>query len=226
MKLMIKQPWKKGSATEPGSLPGKGDSASNVILAGARTGSRLDERINPKWAGYYRTLIALRERLLRERDDLVKAASEPLESFSMDMADAATDQFDHDLVLSRLSSEPDALYEVDGAIKRILDGSYGMCEQTGQPISQARLRAIPWTRFARAVEERLEKKAVLTGPRLGQVRSVRGAATGNLEGIEPVEEGADEDMANDEALEQVFSPSVKSEPSRAAGQTKGNRTLR
>ncbi len=223
---MIKQPWRKSSATELCSLPGRGTSTSNVILAVARTGSRLGETINPKWSWHHRTLIALRERLLRERDDLLKAASEPPESFSMDMADAATDQFDHDLVLSRLSSEQDALYEVDAAIRRILDGSYGMCEQTGQPIPQARLRAIPWTRFAREVEERLEQKGVLTGPKLGQVRSVRGAATGNLEGIESVEEGADEDVANDEALEQVFSPSVKSEPSRAAGQTKGNRTLR
>ena len=162
MKPMIKQPWRKSSATEPGPLPGKGASTSNVILAVARTGSRLGERINPKWAWHYRTLIALRKRLLRERDDLLKAASEPLESFSMDMADAATDQFDHDLVLSRLSSEQDALYEVDAAIKRILDGSYGMCEQTGQPIPQARLRAIPWTRSSGRVESwgRLARLAV------------------------------------------------------------------
>jgi RNA polymerase-binding transcription factor DksA len=166
----------------------------------------------------------LRERLLRETSDLAKAASEPLESFSMDMADAATDQFDHDLVLSRLSAEHDALYEVNAALKRILDGTYGICEQTGKRIPQTRLKAIPWTRFARDAEESLEKKGVVGGLHLGPVGSVRGEVIGRLEEIESSETEAEGNVANDEALGQVFAPSGKSEPRRVAAQGKRKRT--
>ena len=54
--------------------------------------------------------------------------------------------------------------EVDRALQRILGGTYGVCEQSGKRISAARLRAVPWTRFARDVAEALEKKGVIAGP--------------------------------------------------------------
>ena len=72
-------------------------------------------------------------------------------------ADSATDEFDHDLALTRLSVEQDALYEINVALNRILNRSYGVCEETGRVIPSARLKAIPWTRFTREVEERLEQ---------------------------------------------------------------------
>ena len=67
--------------------------------------------------------------------------------------------------LSLISSEQNALYEIDHAIRRIRDGTYGFCEATGKPIDSARLEAVPWTRFAREVEEQLEREEQSRKPR-------------------------------------------------------------
>ena len=159
------------------------------------------ERINRKWARYYRTLLKLREQLLQERRERLAEVSQPLESHSMDLADSATDELDHNLALAELSAGQDSLREVDAAIRRILDGTYGVCEQTGERIPAARLKAIPWTRFARDVEARLEKNGANRGPHLGQVSSMHSPLTGNLEAVESVEEEEPrKSAAADEAL--------------------------
>jgi RNA polymerase-binding transcription factor DksA len=74
----------------------------------------------------------------------------------MHMADAGTDSYDRDVALAMLSSEQDALYQIDQALGRILSGSYGKCELTGKPIDAARLEAVPWTRFSIEAERKLE----------------------------------------------------------------------
>jgi RNA polymerase-binding transcription factor DksA len=100
----------------------------------------------------------------------------------MDIADSATDEFDRDMALRELSAEQATLFEINAALKRILNGTYGVCEETGQPIPAARLRAIPWTRFSKEVEVRLETKGVVGRARLGEVGSVRSpAASGSAE---------------------------------------------
>jgi RNA polymerase-binding transcription factor DksA len=76
----------------------------------------------------------------------------------MDLADSATDEFDHDMAFSLLAHEQNALYEVNAAIRRIQDGTYGICEETGKAIPDERLQAVPWTRYTREVEERLENE--------------------------------------------------------------------
>jgi RNA polymerase-binding transcription factor DksA len=88
------------------------------------------------------------------------------------MADAATDTYDRDLALGMLSSEQDAIYEIDEAINRIHNGTYGICEVTNQPIEPARLQAIPWTRFCATAERRLERDGALKQTRLGARQSV------------------------------------------------------
>ena len=123
-------------------------------------------------------------------------------------ADSATDEFDHDLALTRLSVEQDALYEINGALNRILNRSYGVCEETGRVIPSARLKAIPWTRFTREVEERLEQDGVAARTRLNKPNSVRSKGQIWLAPEEQAEETAENPTAapNDEALSNVFSP--------------------
>jgi RNA polymerase-binding transcription factor DksA len=123
----------------------------------------------------------------------------------MDIADSATDEFDHDLALAELSAEQDALSEVDEALKRILNGSYGVCQETGQPIPAARLRAVPWARFGKEVEARLESKGLISKAHLGTLGSVRAELTGGLEESEPEEEKPPP-VPEDETLRQVLSP--------------------
>ncbi|HEY5706331.1 MAG TPA: TraR/DksA family transcriptional regulator [Terrimicrobiaceae bacterium] len=126
-----------------------------------------------RWIWHYETLSSLLEGLLRERKERLSEVAEPIEPHSMDLADSATDEFDHEIALSRLSVDQDALYEVEAAMKRILDGTYGICEQSGKPIPAARLKALPWTRFRKEAANRLERTGMFSQTRLGPLRSVR-----------------------------------------------------
>src|SRR4026209_2165934 len=71
-----------------------------------------------RWHWHYRTLIKLREQLLKQRAELAAAILEPVEPFSLDMADAATDQFDHDVALGLIAAEQETLFEIEGALQR------------------------------------------------------------------------------------------------------------
>jgi DnaK suppressor protein len=88
----------------------------------------------------------------------------------MHLADAATDSFDRDLMLGLASFEQEVLYEIDQALKRIEDGTYGICELTGQPIPWNRLAAVPWARFSIGAEKMLEDNI---HPHLGTLGTTR-----------------------------------------------------
>ena len=115
-------------------------------------------------------LLKLHNEVLRAIGQLKSAACEESPTYSMHMADAATDSFDRDLVLGLASFEQEGLYEIDAALKRIEAGTYGTCELTGQRISWRRLEAIPWTRFSLEAEKQLEGYLCPHLGRLGRVR--------------------------------------------------------
>jgi RNA polymerase-binding protein DksA len=152
--------------------------------------------IPPKWEKHRKRLLALRSYLEVERRNHSEAAKEPMEPFSMNMADAATDEFDHDLALSLLSAEQAALYEIDEALARIENGTYGICETTGEPIPEARLNAVPWTRLRVDVERRLERQGETCRVQLGQLHS----ATGQIHRSRTEAVNGEEELPNDELL--------------------------
>ena len=131
------------------------------------------ERINPRWRKHFRRLKDLRDHLLGLRQDLARAAVEEQPAFSMHMADAGTDSYDRDLALGILSHEQDALYEIEEALNRIRNGTYGICELTGKRIAAARLEASPWTRFTAAAEKTLDRKGGFERARLGSRDTAR-----------------------------------------------------
>ena len=139
------------------------------------------DRVPRKWKDNFRHLMELRNYLLSRQDDLVNDAKEEQSSFSLHMADAATDSFDRDLALSRISSEQDAVYEIDEALDRIRDGFYGICELTGKSIEPARLEAIPWTRFSLEAEQLLEKNGAVRRARLAPREPVARGVSGESE---------------------------------------------
>jgi RNA polymerase-binding protein DksA len=152
--------------------------------------------IPPKWEKHRKRLLALRSYLEVERRNHSEAAKEPMEPFSMNMADAATDEFDHDLALSLLSAEQAALFEIDEALCRIENGTYGICETTGEPIPEARLNAVPWTRFSVDVERRLDNQNETRRVKLGQLHS----ATGQIHRSRSETVNGEEELPNDELL--------------------------
>ena len=130
-------------------------------------------QIPRRWRWHYEALSRLRDRLIKERGEVLRESAEPIERHSLHQADSATDEFDHEFALSQLSAQQDALYEVEAAMRRILDGSYGVCEQTAKRIPAARLKAVPWTRFLEEVQARLESGGEVALRHLGTLRSVR-----------------------------------------------------
>ena len=134
-----------------------------------------------KWAWHRNALLHLRDYFLAGRSERLTQAATPLEPHSMDLADSATDEFDRDIVLSELSAEQDALYEIEEALRRIQNNVYGICELTGRPISKERLRAVPWTRFSQEAAELVENEGRVRHPRLGELNSVRRSGAEALE---------------------------------------------
>ncbi len=117
----------------------------------------------------HKKLLKWRQALLTRIRQLAGEASEEIPTYSMHMADAATDSFDRDLMLCLVSFEQEALYEIDAALKRIEDGTYGICEWTGRPIPWARLVAIPWARFSLGAEKMIESGA---HPHIGELGTI------------------------------------------------------
>jgi RNA polymerase-binding transcription factor DksA len=137
------------------------------------------------WRWHWRYLRQLRDRIIVSQGIHREAAAAPLEAHSMDMADSASDEMDHDLALSLLNSEQDALYEVEAAMRRILEGRYGICEESAEAIGEERLRAVPWTRYCKAAEERMEREGITRVIHVAPAVSLRGSAP---EGIADTED--------------------------------------
>ncbi len=118
-----------------------------------------------KFRRYYKLLLELRAHLTGQLDthteETLKRSSKDdsgdLSSYGQHMADAGTDTFDRDFALSLVSSEQEALSEVEAAIKRIKAGTYGICEVTGKPIARERLLAVPFTRHSAEAQKEIEK---------------------------------------------------------------------
>jgi DnaK suppressor protein len=138
-------------------------------------------KVKPEWQKYYMTLMDLRERLVAQMNGLAKESAEEMAGYSLHMADSGTDNFDRDFALSLLSSDQDAMYEIEEALKRIERSTFGICELTGKQIPRARLEAIPWTRFTVDAQAQLERDGALRQRRLGALGSVDSAAGSDTE---------------------------------------------
>jgi RNA polymerase-binding transcription factor DksA len=123
------------------------------------------EQVPEKFRRYFKLLIDLHNHLLGQLDqhseDTLKRSSKDdsgdLSSYGQHMADAGTDTFDRDFALSMVANEQEALSEIASAIKRIHDGTYGICEATGKPIAKDRLIAVPFTRYSAEALKEIEK---------------------------------------------------------------------
>ncbi len=73
------------------------------------------------------------------------------------MADIGSDNFEQEFALGLMDSERKMVHEIDDALQRIEDGTYGICEATGKPIPKARLEAQPWARYCVEHARTLEK---------------------------------------------------------------------
>jgi DnaK suppressor protein len=89
------------------------------------------------------------ETLRRDRSDLSNMPTH--------MADSGSDNYEIDNVLGLMDSERKILNEIDLALDRIENNTYGICELNGEPIPKTRLQAIPWARYCVACAALVEK---------------------------------------------------------------------
>lgn len=150
------------------------------------------KRVKAGWQKYYARLLELRAQLLRQMDGLAKQSAEEVAGYSLHMADSGTDNFDRDFALSLLSSDQDAIYEIEEALKRIEKNTYGVCELTSKAIPKARLEAIPWARFTVQAQAQLEREGALRQRRLGQLGTIDAVGAPEVEEDEEPEEKAKE----------------------------------
>ena len=107
-----------------------------------------DEKKVPKeLISYYKDLMVLRAALKgalgeRSNETLGASARESSGELSLNSSDAGTETFNRDVALSMVASEQEALEEIEDAIDRIFDGTFGVCQETANP-SKTRLKWFP-----------------------------------------------------------------------------------
>ena len=110
-------------------------------------------------------LITERAKFVEEIKSIAKDASKSpreasgdLSAYTVHMADMAADTYERELSMNIASSEQEVLYQIDDALKRLDDGSYGICQQCNQPISMSRLKAVPYASMCISCQRVKEQK--------------------------------------------------------------------
>ena len=93
---------------------------------------------------------------LRVSTEEVKKPDEAT-GYSQHQADQGTDDFDRHINLEVAGKEFELLRQIEKALDKIEDGTYGVCEISGEPIPKARLEAIPYALTTVKAQEKLEK---------------------------------------------------------------------
>jgi len=96
-------------------------------------------------------------------DDTLKRERTDLSNLPLHMGDMGTDTFEIDNALSLVDGERKILEEIDQALDRIENGTYGICVGSGTPISKPRLQAIPWTKYSIEYATKMEKGLAQAG---------------------------------------------------------------
>ncbi|MBH64383.1 MAG: RNA polymerase-binding protein DksA [Alphaproteobacteria bacterium] len=105
-----------------------------------------------------------RRKLLSWKDELVRESTQTLQHLQEDslqepdLADRASVESERSLELRTRDRERKLLSKIDNALERLEDGSYGYCEETGEPIGLSRLDARPIATLSIEAQERHEKR--------------------------------------------------------------------
>ena len=105
-----------------------------------------------------------RLKLIQWRDDILKEAKDTLQHLQddnqnhSDLADRASSETDRAIELRARDRQRKLISKIDAALQRIDDGTYGYCEETGEPISLKRLEARPIATLSIEAQERHERR--------------------------------------------------------------------
>src|SRR5205814_1154133 len=119
--------------------------------------------MNARELAHFRDLLLAKRRELvgdmssMEREALRSATGTNLSSLPLHMADQGTDNYEQEFTLGLVEKDRQLLREINRALSKILDGTYGLCEGTGKPINKARLEFQPWAKYSIEYARQLEK---------------------------------------------------------------------
>lgn len=105
-----------------------------------------------------------RKKLLAWKEDILRESRETLTQLQVDsqnhpdLADRASSETDRAIELRARDRQRKLIAKIDAALKRIEDGTYGYCEETGEPISLKRLDARPIATLSIEAQERHERR--------------------------------------------------------------------
>ncbi len=201
------------------SSPGKGKTGGNLanrnkkpVLVKTKPATKGSEKNSSKIRGsltpeeieYFRQLLLgkLKEitgdvhwlenqGLHRSRQD----SAGDLSNMPIHMADIGTDTYEQEFSLGLMDSERRLVREILDALKRIEQGTYGICEGTGKPIPKGRLEASPWARYCVEYASLLEQGKVIEHRYSGPIRFADGLEeeADEQEEADTSEEGAEEE---------------------------------
>lgn len=128
-----------------------------IVLSGDYRPSDTEPFMNERQRAYFR------QKLIRWKEDILKEARETIAALQAenenhpDIADRASSETDRAIELRARDRQRKLISKIDAAIARIDDGSYGYCEETGEPISLKRLEARPIATLSLEAQERHER---------------------------------------------------------------------
>lgn len=112
-----------------------------------------------------RRIEKLKQLLLRKREEIVgdvlhiRASSQEIgQDGIQDMADEASNLYNQEILMSLNESQRRTLREVDEALDRIEEGTYGICDSCGNPVSSKRLQIKPFAKYCVECQNLIEKQ--------------------------------------------------------------------
>ncbi|WP_269716391.1 RNA polymerase-binding protein DksA [Caulobacter sp. NIBR2454] len=132
--------------------------AAVLVSKEAYRPSEDEEFMNERQLEFFKQkLLDWKEEILRESRDTVSHLQTETENHP-DLADRASSETDRALELRTRDRQRKLISKIDEALRRIEDGSYGYCEETGEPIGLARLEARPVATLSLEAQERHERR--------------------------------------------------------------------
>ncbi|MBI5970155.1 MAG: TraR/DksA family transcriptional regulator [Deltaproteobacteria bacterium] len=108
-------------------------------------------------------LVIAKDKIVHEVSHKVKAESDVTKHEIGDIYDIASNERERELNLTFGDRDREKLSEIDDALERIKEGSYGACEECGEPIAEKRLKALPFTRVCVECQSKTEREQKIKG---------------------------------------------------------------
>ncbi len=146
-------------ATNARPLGQHGGYAPEVTLPQAKSPFTAEELEN-----YRQLLLRKRAELLADvmgmEDQALQSGSGSLSNMPSHLAEQGSEAYDQSLSLDLAAADRKMIKEIDAALKRIADGTFGICERSGKPIKLERLKELPWARYSIEAAREIERQSM------------------------------------------------------------------